>query len=424
MNHLRRTHRLVLGFSAVTLALVFLDILVTVAQEQPPKTFRSSVDLVPVDVNVVDSTGRPVADLTVDDFSLAVDGKPRRIVSAQFITVARNTDAPESPATNYSSNSAAPGGRLIMIVIDLGNIGAGRGKYAIEAASRFIGRLSKSDRVGLTTIPGAGPRIDFTANHALVRTMLQNIVGRADERQARTGISEALAFARGNEQAIAEVVDRECPGIRTPEEIATCRRDLANEARVVYSTLAGQHGGFPRIAPPHCRTPGGHADPEDAGAPVGRTIRRAGCRGRHLARPGRVARSGHAVCASARSAAVRGGQRACVAEPHRGHPARTGRSGAARGARARHGVPRGQQRRLRVQPARARAVGLLPPELRAAARRPRRQAAQDQDRRPRAQAPRSAIAARVRASTRRARTRPRRCSPRRCGRLCSRPTSA
>ena len=58
------------------------------AQEpQPPRTtFKSNVDLVPVDVNVVDRDGRPVADLRVEDFTLAVDGKPRRIVSAQFIT--------------------------------------------------------------------------------------------------------------------------------------------------------------------------------------------------------------------------------------------------------------------------------------------------------------------------------------------------
>ena len=237
MDHLRRTHRLVLGFSAVTLALLSFNFLV-IAQEQPPKTFRSSVDLVPVDVNVVDSTGRPVADLTAEDFALTVDGKPRRIVSAQFITVSRNTDAPEPPPTNYSSNAAAPGGRLILIVIDQGNIGSGRGKYAIDAASRFIAGLSKADRVGLATIPGAGPQIDFTANHALVRTTLQKVVGGAmqDDRQSRVGISEALGFSRGNEQVINEVVDRECPGMRTPEEVVTCRRELANEARTVFTT--------------------------------------------------------------------------------------------------------------------------------------------------------------------------------------------
>ena len=55
------------------------------AQEpQPPRTtFRSTVDLVPVDVSVVDRNGRPVSGLTEQDFTLAVDGKPRRIASAE-----------------------------------------------------------------------------------------------------------------------------------------------------------------------------------------------------------------------------------------------------------------------------------------------------------------------------------------------------
>ena len=105
------------------------------AQSQQPKTFTSSVDLVPVDVNVVDRTGRPIADLTAQDFALKVDGKPRRIATAQFIAVTR--DADRAPiAADYSSNPSGAGARLIMLVIDQGNIGASRGKYAIDAARR------------------------------------------------------------------------------------------------------------------------------------------------------------------------------------------------------------------------------------------------------------------------------------------------
>jgi len=42
--------------------------------QQPRTTFKSTVDLVPVDVSVIDKNGRPVADLAPDDFTLAVDG--------------------------------------------------------------------------------------------------------------------------------------------------------------------------------------------------------------------------------------------------------------------------------------------------------------------------------------------------------------
>ena len=73
----------------------------------------------PVDVNVIDKSGRPVPDLAAGDFTLTVDGKPRRIVSAQFISVDRAVDsAPPSNPMEYNSNTSAQGGRLVMIAVD------------------------------------------------------------------------------------------------------------------------------------------------------------------------------------------------------------------------------------------------------------------------------------------------------------------
>src|SRR3954469_21050805 len=106
---------------------------------QPAQTFKSSVDLVPADVNVIDGSARPISDLTAQDFSLKVDGKPRRVASAQFIAVTR--DVERAPINkDYSSNPASAGARLIMLVVDQGNIGMSRGKYAIDSARRFISR--------------------------------------------------------------------------------------------------------------------------------------------------------------------------------------------------------------------------------------------------------------------------------------------
>jgi VWFA-related protein len=208
-------------------------------EQQPPATFRSSVDLVPVDVNVVDKDGRPVSDLTAADFSLTVDGRPRKIASAEFIGVSRLEQPAPARPTNYSSNAAAAGGRLILLLVDQGSLAAGRGRTAIEAAVRFVGRLRPSDRVGLATIPGAGPHIDFTASHAIVQTMLKNIIGlaAADHSPRRVGITEALAFERSNEQIIQTLVERECAAYSTPEELASCRAQLAGDARILFAEV-------------------------------------------------------------------------------------------------------------------------------------------------------------------------------------------
>ena len=210
---------------------------------QAPPTFKSSVDLVPVDINVIDRNGRPVADLTAADFALKVDGRPRKIRSAQFIAVTRDVErAPVGPA-DYSSNAASTGGRLIMLVIDQGNIGLSRGKYAIAAANRFVSRLTPADRVGLVTIPGAGPQIDFTANHALVQNALQRIVGLSDqgERQVNEiGLSEALALQRGNEQLIQTILERECSGLSAGADLQSCRDKLMAQARALYVDVHGR----------------------------------------------------------------------------------------------------------------------------------------------------------------------------------------
>jgi VWFA-related protein len=213
------------------------------AQQTQPKPFKSSVDLVPVDVNVVDRTGRPLADLTAQDFSLKVDGKPRRIASAQFIAVTRNVE--QSPVTpvDHSTNPPSAGGRLIMIVIDQGNIGTARGKYAIDSARRFISRLTPADRIGLTTIPGAGPQIDFTSNHALVQTALQRVLGQSDQgehQDNQIGLGEAIEVQRGNEQVIQQILDRECTGLGAGDDLTSCRSKLVGQARRLYADLRSQ----------------------------------------------------------------------------------------------------------------------------------------------------------------------------------------
>src|SRR5207237_8511865 len=56
----------------------------TQGQTQQP-TFRTGVDVITVDVGVIDSRGQPVTDLHAPEFTVKIDGQPRRVVTAHLV---------------------------------------------------------------------------------------------------------------------------------------------------------------------------------------------------------------------------------------------------------------------------------------------------------------------------------------------------
>jgi len=216
---------------------------------QPPR-FTATIDLVSVDVNVVDQDGRPVRDLETNDFTVTVDGQPRRIASAQFVSLtapAAPDDAP--PPADYSTNVPAAGApeRLIAIVVDRGSIAPVRAKDVFTAAAKFVDTLRPQDRVGVFSIP-EGPTIDFTTDHDAVSAVLLHTDGMAHGSGGAkyVGISEAVAIERGNSFAMENVTQRECGGsvqnVRDAggnSELAICARMVQDEAATV-ATYAHQ----------------------------------------------------------------------------------------------------------------------------------------------------------------------------------------
>jgi VWFA-related protein len=225
-------------------AAAFALILTAQAEVRAPQPFKSSVDVVRVDVSAVDGTGRPIRDLTTNDFELTVDGRPRPIVSAQFVSVPSATEAPpQAPQpAQFTSNTEAAGGRLIMLVVDRSSIVAGRGKAAIEAASRFVKQLNRADRVALATIPH-GPQVTFTADHALVERRIQEIDGTAlpGFGLKNLGIADALAFERKDALGMQNAIERECGSASVGDggrgggqsEVAICMSQVRSEALAI-----------------------------------------------------------------------------------------------------------------------------------------------------------------------------------------------
>jgi VWFA-related protein len=214
-------------------------------QDKRQPAFTAGVQLVAVDVRVTDRDGRPVGDLTAQDFDVTIDGKPRKVESAAFVTA--STAAPARavsasalelpPEAFYSSNAgeAPPGeeGRLIALLVDQGSFSGPASRAAVTAAQRFLDQLGPSDRVMLATLSGVGPRMAFTTNHGAVRKALERIVGTLEPWlliDPAVSMSEAIAITRGDKMTLADVFDRECVQKNRQGSLEVCRQRIVEQS--------------------------------------------------------------------------------------------------------------------------------------------------------------------------------------------------
>ncbi len=196
-------------------------------QQQP--TFRSRLDVVAVDVHVVDGSGRPVADLRPDEFGITVDGRPRSIVAADYVSypsaLATPAAAQERPHPLFTTNRSRPAsaGRWILIVVDEGNIRAGYARHAATAAARFLDQVQPNDRVGLLVIPASATHLDPTTDRGTLKEALQHIAGHLIPVETmldsvyQLALSEAFIL-RNDPRRWTAIIDRECikPGMKIP----------------------------------------------------------------------------------------------------------------------------------------------------------------------------------------------------------------
>jgi VWFA-related protein len=202
-------------------------------------TFRTGIDLVAVDVSVVDENGRPVDDLLAPDFVVKIDGETRRVVTTDLVKVdVEQGRKPQPPVdkteTFYTSNLAPPNGRRIVLAIDQVHIGPFSLRPILDAASRFLDRLTPLDQVSLVAYPEPGIRVDFTNDKVRLRRALQSLVGHA-QRSTSTrhaiGLSEAIAIVERNDRFVySEVVERECTASREERENERCMREIDQDA--------------------------------------------------------------------------------------------------------------------------------------------------------------------------------------------------
>src|SRR6187431_258280 len=78
----------------ITIGAVLCAIGLHAQQTQQPPRFRSSVDVIQVDVAVVDRDKRPVTGLSAADFTLLENGKPQDIVGFAEVHVPAASASP------------------------------------------------------------------------------------------------------------------------------------------------------------------------------------------------------------------------------------------------------------------------------------------------------------------------------------------
>jgi VWFA-related protein len=237
--------------AALLLACALLSILAalpanaqtTTSEPGQSPTFRTGVDVVSVDVAVVDRRGKPVEDLGAAEFTVRIDGEPRRVVSAELVKVdveAAKKQVADKSETFFTSNLAPINGRMIMIAVDQINIRPGSLTAVMSAAQKFLDHLSPLDQVAFVAYPEPGPRVSFTSDKLRLRQAMRSLIGQPGRMQTSNlniGTTEALSIVDKRDQIVlAEVVARECRGLTT-EQRSQCERDILNESSQIVHRM-------------------------------------------------------------------------------------------------------------------------------------------------------------------------------------------
>ena len=190
-------------------------------------TFRATVDLVAVDVQVVDKNGQPIPHLGPEKFEVSMDGRRRKVVSADFVRHDDSSAARLAPREERQFNALGTMGRIFMVAIDVNSFSVGDSRGVVAAATRVIKGLRPDDYVGLFTFP-VGSRVAPSTDHRSVIAKLDSVVGAKQSMESSyhlspsevvdiTSEAAALASQLGRATAVA-------PLATNPADTGTLRR--------------------------------------------------------------------------------------------------------------------------------------------------------------------------------------------------------
>jgi VWFA-related protein len=152
-------------------------------------------EIVRLDVVVTDAKGKPVVDLTREDFTVKEDGKPQQVANFEPAG-GRGTEAPPStPPSAPAAPADRPTGRQIVIVVDDLHLARDTVEPAKQALLRFVSeQTTPEDEIAVVTTSAPGGLQALTRDRAVV----QDAIGRIGSRES------AMGAARGAQMTAAQ----------------------------------------------------------------------------------------------------------------------------------------------------------------------------------------------------------------------------
>ena len=184
------------------------------AAQDPPKqpTFKSGVELVVVDAQVVDKKkGDPIPELKPDAFQVTIDGKKRKVSSLQFI----HAGSGQPQSAEGDAGPPVRSGNIYVIAVDQGSFRAVNAPSVMYATREFLKRVHANDYVGMISFPAPGVRINPTRDRKAFEEAIPRLVGFSQlkgDRRYQYNLAEAIDVAAGNPEALRRVSERNCPG--------------------------------------------------------------------------------------------------------------------------------------------------------------------------------------------------------------------
>jgi VWFA-related protein len=214
------------------------------------QTFRTTVDVIQLDVSVLDGNRRPVLGLTAPDFTVLVDGKPRPVVAFDAVSVPPSPPPPTAAwirdvAPDVVTNER-PAGRVIVIVIDDGSVAqadsdSGGGLWTVqkirEIARVAVDNLGPDDRTAVVYTESNRTAQDFTSD----RTRLLAAIDRAAIFPSPTAVTGSTASPLMGDPI--GIMRGSCTcglcSIETLEQVAVALRALPQQRKTVLYISAG-----------------------------------------------------------------------------------------------------------------------------------------------------------------------------------------